>query len=248
MKTFLRFCLAFLLLSFMPSKQSPVSVFLIGDSTMAQKDPEKFPETGWGMKLQPFFTEGVMVKNHAVNGRSTKSFITEGRWQKVLDELKKDDYVFIQFGHNDQKVADSTRYTNPYTAYRANLIRYVTESRSKGAIPVLLTPVVRRDFNEQGTLLDTHGAYPEVMRTVAKELKVPLIDLQILTEELVLSYGPEKSKELYLWVEPGDKNYPDGKQDNTHFNPKGAKAVALIVASEIRRLGIMPLKLLKKEK
>jgi lysophospholipase L1-like esterase len=245
MKTFLCSCLALLLLSFVPPKQNPVSVFLIGDSTMAEKAADKFPETGWGMKLQPFFAENVVIKNHAVNGRSTKSFIAEGRWKKVLDELKKGDYVFIQFGHNDQKVTDSTRYTNPYTAYRTNLIRYVTESRSKGAIPVLLTPVVRRDFNEQGTLLDTHGAYPEVMRTVAKELKVQLIDLQLKTEEMVISYGPEKSKELYLWVEPGDKNYPDGKQDNTHFCPKGAETVALIVANEIRRLGIMPEKILK---
>jgi lysophospholipase L1-like esterase len=245
MKTFLWSCLAFLLLSFVAPKKNTVSVFLIGDSTMAEKQPDKFPEIGWGMKLQPFFAENVVVKNYAVNGRSTKSFITEGRWQKVLDELKKGDYVFIQFGHNDQKVTDSTRYTNPYTAYRTNLIRYVTESRSKGGIPVLLTPVVRRDFNEQGTLLDTHGAYPEVMRSVAKELKVQLIDLQLKTEELVISYGPEKSKELYLWVGAGDKNYPDGKQDNTHFSPKGAEAVARIVAGEIKRQGIMPEKLLK---
>jgi len=213
---------------------------------MAQKQPDKFPETGWGMELQQFFNDKVEVKNFAVNGRSTKSFITEGRWQKVLDELKKGDYIFIQFGHNDQKSTDSTRFTNPFTAYRMNLIKYVEETRKKGAFPILLTPVVRRNFNEKGVLIDTHGTYPEVMRSIAKDLKVPLIDLQIKTEELVISYGPEKSKELYLWVAPGDKNYPEGKQDDTHFNPKGAFCVAQFVVDEIKKQNLTLIKYLKR--
>lgn len=233
------------LVSFNPNNPKKITVFLIGDSTMAVKQPEKYPETGWGMELQQFFSDNAEVKNHAVNGRSTKSFIAEGRWQKVLDELKKGDYVFIQFGHNDQKSTDSTRYANPFTAYRANLARYINEARKKGACPILLTPVARRNFNESGVLIDTHGNYPEVMRMVAKDLNVPLIDLQALTEQLVISSGPEKSKELYLWVEAGDKNYPEGKKDDTHFSPEGASAVAEMVVNEIRRQGIMPGRFLK---
>lgn len=238
MRVFLKLFIVITLLSLTPANKDKISVFLIGDSTMAEKQPEKYPETGWGMELQQFFNEKAEVKNHAVNGRSTKSFIAEGRWQKVLEELKKGDYVFIQFGHNDQKSTDSARYTNPFTAYRTNLTRYINEIRKKGAYPILLTPVVRRNFNESGVLIDTHGNYPEVMRIVAKDLNVPLIDLQVLTEQLVISYGPEKSKELYLWVGPGDKNYPDGKQDDTHFSPGGASAVARMVAEEIQQQGI----------
>lgn len=224
--------------SFKTTDQEKISVFLIGDSTMANKQPDKFPETGWGMLLQQFFNNNVEVKNHAVNGRSTKSFIAEARWQKVLDELKKGDYVYIQFGHNDQKVQDSARFTNPYSGFRANLTKFVNETRVKGANPILLTSVVRRNFNEFGSLIDTHGAYPEVTRSVAKELNVPLIDLQILTEQLVISYGPEKSKELYLWVKPGDKNYPEGKQDDTHFNDKGALLVAKLAIDEMIKQGL----------
>jgi lysophospholipase L1-like esterase len=245
MKKFVSVLIAASLLSMAPSNPDKISVFLIGDSTMAQKQPDKFPETGWGMELQHFFSDKVEVKNHAVNGRSTKSFIKEGRWEKVLADLKKGDYVFIQFGHNDEKLTDSSRFTNPYTSYRANLTKFVEETTKKGAFQILLTPVVRRNFNENGVLIDTHGSYAEVMRTVAKDLKVPLIDLQIKTEELVISFGPEKSKELYLWVAPGDKNYPEGKQDDTHFNPKGALSTAQFVIDEIKKQNLTLVKYLK---
>ncbi|NQU87496.1 MAG: rhamnogalacturonan acetylesterase [Mariniphaga sp.] len=224
--------------SFKVQPQKKLSIFLIGDSTMADKKPDKFPETGWGQALSQFFFDNTVIKNHAVNGRSTKSFITEGRWQKVLEELKNGDYVFIQFGHNDQKFKDSSRYTNPYSSYRANLSKFVSEAREKGAISILCTSVVRRNFNDFGTLIDTHGAYPEVSRSVAKDLNTPLIDLQILTEHLVISTGPEKSKELFLWVEKGHKNYPEGKEDNTHFNNKGAKVVAELAIKELKKLDI----------
>jgi lysophospholipase L1-like esterase len=144
----------------------------------------------------------------------------------------------IQFGHNDQKDKDSSRYTNPYTAYRKNLCRFIEETQAKGATPILLTPIVRRNFNESGTLIDTHGAYPEVMRGVAKEKSVLLIDLQLLTEEMVIRYGSEGSKDLYLHVKPGDVNYPQGKEDNTHLNEKGARMVAEMVAREISHLPV----------
>ena len=127
------------------------TLYTIGDSTMAnKKDPDRNPEHGWAQMLQPFFNNDVIVVNKAVNGRSTKSFINEKRWDSIYKVLKPGDYVFIQFGHNDAKVADSTRYTNPHTTYRHNLIRFVTETRAKGAFPILFSSIARRNFNEQG--------------------------------------------------------------------------------------------------
>ncbi len=226
---------------------SRVAVYLIGDSTMADKpDPVKNPERGWGQMLSSFFSDGVDVCNHAVNGRSTKSFIREGRWDSVLVRLNQGDYVFIQFGHNDAKITDSSRYTNPYTGYRRNLIRYVNESRSRGAKPVLFSPIVRRKFNENGVLEDAHGAYPFIMRDVARELGVPFVDMQLMSEDLILSLGPEKSKELYLWVGPGVyEMYPQGKQDNTHSTEKGALEMARLAVEGLKELNMDIVKYLK---
>lgn len=205
-----------------------LTIYLVGDSTMSDKpDPEINPERGWGQMLPMFFNEQTHIHNFAVNGRSTKSFIDEGKWDAVLEQLQPGDYVFIQFGHNDQKSADPRRFTNPYTAYRRNLIRYVRDSRNKGAVPVLFTSIVRRKFNETGTLEDTHGVYPFVVRDVARELNVPFVDLQLKSEDLVIALGPEASKKLYLWVEPGVyEKLPEGKQDDTHFQEKGATEMA----------------------
>ncbi|WP_442846388.1 rhamnogalacturonan acetylesterase [Leeuwenhoekiella sp. H156] len=208
------------------SQNTPV-LYLIGDSTMAdKKDPDTNPEHGWGQVLHEFLNDSIRVSNHAVNGRSSKSFIAEGRWQTVLDSLKKGDYLFIQFGHNDEKIMDSTRYTFPYTQYRYNLERFVNESRAKGAIPVLMSPIVRRNFNDQGVLVDTHGEYPLVVRMTAKELDVPFIDMQFLTERLEKSYGVADSKKLHLHFKPGENPYyPDGKEDDTHLSYFGAQQV-----------------------
>lgn len=140
-----------------------ITVFTIGDSTMADKKAEVAPETGWCQALPAFMDQGVIIKNRAVNGRSSKSFITEGRWKAVHDSLKPGDYLFIQFGHNDQKIQDTSRYSEPYTTYRHNLARFVKEAREKGATPVLFTSIVRRKF-ENGFLMDTHGDYPVVVR------------------------------------------------------------------------------------
>lgn len=213
-----------------------ISIHLIGDSTMSIKKEEGRPETGWGEMLRQFFNEKVQVKNHAMNGRSTKSFIDEGRWQSVYDSLKQGDYVFIQFGHNDQKFKDPNRYTNPTTMYKQNLIRYITETKEKGANPVLLTSIVRRNFNEYGTLIDTHGEYPDAMREVARDYDVPLIDLQLLSEQLVLSMGESESQSLFLIIEPGEhENYPEGRYDNTHLKKKGAHEISQLVVNEILR-------------
>lgn len=214
------------------------TLYCIGDSTMAnKKDPERNPEHGWAQVLQPLFKENIVVVNKAVNGRSTKSFINEKRWDSIYKNLKKGDYVFIEFGHNDQKIEDSTRYTNPHTAYRHNLIRFVKESREKGAIPVLLTSISRRNFNEKGVLVPTHGDYPLETRLVAQEYKVPFIDLEYYTEKLEQSFGPEKSKQLHLHFKAGENPFYDkDKADDTHLSLLGATKIAQIVIDQIKLL------------
>jgi len=224
-----------ILCGFQRENEKRIRIFMIGDSTMANKAPEKSPETGWGMVFNEFFDGRILVENHAMNGRSSKSFIAEGRWQKVFDQLQEGDFVFIQFGHNDQKTNNPNLYTNPTTTFRANLEKYVTESRSKGAVPILLSPVVRRNFNEEGVLMDTHGIYPLITRLVAERMSVPFIDLQLLTERKVIELGSEESKKLYLWLDTGENaNYPDGVKDNTHFNRNGALSVAKMVVDELK--------------
>lgn len=224
------------------------TLFLVGDSTMADKiNPNENPEHGWGQILPSLMTNGILIQNHATNGRSSKSFRTEGRWDKVKDLLKKGDYVIIQFGHNDQKIEDSLRFTNPSTQYRANLERYVKETREKGAKPILMTSIVRRNFNEKGVLIDTHNLYPIVVRMVANDLKVTFIDLQKATEEIVLSYGVEKSKQLYLHFNPKEVSYyPDGKHDDTHLSKLGATLTAEKALSELSKLNIGLEKYIKK--
>jgi lysophospholipase L1-like esterase len=235
----LLFVLVLFLSSFQIEQDHPITIYMIGDSTMANKAPERFPETGWGQVFRELFNDKVKVQNHAVNGRSSKSFLDEGLWDKVCRRLKPGDYVFIQFGHNDEKADSPDRYTNPYSTYRANLERYVTETRSKGAVPVILSSIVRRKFNEKGTLEDTHGAYPFVARMVARETGAGFIDLQLLTENLVAQSGPKDSEKLFLILQPGESvNYPQGITDNTHLNNNGAKQVALLVATELKRQNI----------
>src|SRR2546428_10261767 len=158
------------------AQPKPLTVFLAGDSTMAQKLPQKRPETGWGEMLGDFFQDGkVIIDNRAQNGRSTRTFISEGRWQAIVDALKPGDYVFIQFGHNDESKEKVDRYTPP-ADYRSNLVKFISEVRARKALPVLLTPVMRRRFNSSGELQDTHGEYPDIVRSVAGEYKVSLID------------------------------------------------------------------------
>jgi lysophospholipase L1-like esterase len=208
-----------------------ITVFTIGDSTMANKKAEVAPEIGWCQAFPAFVDQTVVIKNRAVNGRSTKSFISEGRWKSVLDSLNPGDYVFIQFGHNDEKIQDSTRYTEPFTSYRKNLERFVRETREKGATPILFTSIVRRKF-ENGFLTDTHGNYPIVVRQVAAEMNVPMIDLQMLTAGAVTALGDEASKNVYLWTPPTDK-FPQGRKDDTHLCKEGANLVAKLAAQQL---------------
>ncbi|MCH7408404.1 rhamnogalacturonan acetylesterase [Belliella sp. DSM 111904] len=214
-----------------------VTLFLIGDSTLADKPyTGSNPEKGWGQVLPLYFKEGIVVENHAVNGRSTRSFRDEGRWDLVMAKVQKDDYVLIEFGHNDQKVNSPDRYAEANTDFRNNLIRYVEEIREKGALPILATPISRRSFDENGKLTDTHGRYTEVVREVSETFDVPLLDLHQKTVELLEQFGMEKSKELFLHYRPGDyEQFPDGIEDNTHLSPTGAFKVADLAVQEMKK-------------
>lgn len=215
--------------------QRPVNIFLAGDSTMAVKLPEKRPETGWGEKLEAHFTPGtVKVENRAANGRSTKTFISEGKWQAIIDNLRRGDFVFIQFGHNDSSKDKGERYTPP-DDYRRNLTRFVDEVRSKGGVAVLLTPVMRRRFDKNGNFFDTHGEYPDIVRSVAREKNAVLIDMHRMSEKVIVAYGVDGSLMLFLQLKPGENaNYPNGIDDNTHFSPLGAEEMAKVVVEGIR--------------
>ncbi|MDY3848970.1 MAG: rhamnogalacturonan acetylesterase [Prevotella sp.] len=240
------------------SREDGFTVFMIGDSTMANKDTTGGKqERGWGMVLQQYFDSKVIVDNHAVNGRSSKSFIDEGRWQKVLDKIRPGDYVFIQFGHNDEK-PQPERHTDPGTTFDANLRRFVEETRSKGGIPVLFNAVVRRNFAirqqkndddeklrnldakdakgviEGDTLYDTHGDYRVSPMNVARELDVTFIDANAITHELEQGLGREASKKLHMIFAPGETpSLPNGRWDNTHYNIYGANQVALLLIKAV---------------
>lgn len=244
-----RFLLLSLLIFFhLNINAQQITLYTIGDSTMANKpNPEVNPERGWGQMLPQFFTNALKIDNRAVNGRSTRSFRERNHWQPIYENLKKGDYLFIQFGHNDGKTTDPTRYTNPHSSYRHNLIRYILETREKGATPILLTSIARRKFNEEGVLLDSHGAYTLETRLVAQEYKVHLIDLQYYTELLEEKYGKEQSKLLHLHFPKGTHdNYPEGIDDNTHLSVLGATEIAQLVVNDLIRTKHPLAKYLKK--
>ncbi|MBE7174232.1 MAG: rhamnogalacturonan acetylesterase [Williamsia sp.] len=221
--------------SFMPLEKKKIKVYLIGDSTMANKQVKAYPETGWGMPFTVFFDSTVVVDNRAQNGRSTRSFMAENRWQPVVDQLQEGDYVLVQFGHNDE-VPTKTTYTKP-EEFTANLVKYVSDTKSKKAIPVLITPVARRKFNAGGHITGTHDEYSALVRKVAQEQGVALIDLDKISQELLQKMGPENSKLLFNYVEPGEHpNYPQGRQDDTHFSEFGARRMAELVLAQIKAL------------
>ena len=240
--------------------QKTTTIFIIGDSTAAKKDLSKgSPERGWGMALQCYFDEAfIRVDNHAVNGRSSKSFIGEGRWKQVLDKLQPGDYVVIQFGLHDEKPGE-TRHTDPGSTFDYTLAKYVRETREKGGIPILMNPVVRRNFakkqvssagddeslrnttfkdganvQEGDSLVDTHGLYAVAPRDVAQRMNCLFVDANKITHDLEQSLGVEKSKKLHMWYKPGEHPaLPKGRQDNTHYNIYGAHQVAKLLADAL---------------
>ncbi|MFJ8947813.1 rhamnogalacturonan acetylesterase [Streptomyces sp. NPDC102395] len=199
------------------------TLYIAGDSTAAQKYADAAPETGWGTALPFFLRESLAVANHAVNGRSSKSFVDEGRLDAILSVIRPGDVLLVQFAHNDEKATDPSRYTEPWTTYRDFLRRYVDGARARGARPVLLTPVERRRFDAAGDAVPSHGEYPAAMRALAREEGVPLLDLQAQSLALWQELGVEGTKTYFNWTE--------SEQDNTHFNPPGAIALARLVAA-----------------
>ena len=237
MKIYIRYILivlSVLSLSFsIPPRK--MRIFLVGDSTMSQKALTAYPETGWGMIFSKFIdTSNTVIYNVAQNGRSTKTFIQEGRWASVVDSLHQGDVVLIQFGHNDEVQTKPQSTTEK--VFQENLARYIKDVKAKKAIPVLITPAARRSFSPEGKLEDTHKVYSQLVRDVAKEKKVNLLELDKRSQDLLVSFGPENSKWLFNHLKPGQNpNYPEGKQDNTHFSELGARKMAEIIYAELRR-------------
>lgn len=227
----------FLLLAFsVQQEKKKITIFMAGDSTMAVKEPKVFPEHGWGMPFVYFFDSTVAVDNRAKNGRSTRTFIEEGSWKKLIDDVKPGDYVLIQFGHNDEAKEKTDRYTTP-EQYKANLSRFIDETRKKGGHPVLITPVSRRRFDTTGNAIPTHEAYSPLVKETADEKKVPCIDLDTKSRALYQQFGKEHSKWLFLQLNAGEHpNYPNGRNDNTHFNELGARLVAQLVLHDLKDL------------
>lgn len=214
-------------------QKKKIQVFLAGDSTVANYPDHQAPMAGWGQLIGTYFSNDVSVCNEARCGKSSKSFVEEGRLQKILDGIQSGDYLLVQFGHNDNK----PRGTLPFTTFQQYLTQYIDGAREKGALPVLVTPVQRRRFDDNGLLVPTHGEYPEAIFQLARQKEVPVIDLLERTEKLYLSLGIEGSKRLFVWFQPNEHpNYPEGVLDNTHFHEFGADLVAQLVIDEIRKL------------
>ncbi|MFF9812968.1 rhamnogalacturonan acetylesterase [Streptomyces sp. NPDC014006] len=214
-----------------PSPKASRTLYIAGDSTAAQKYADAAPETGWGMALPFFLHRELVVADHAMNGRSSRSFIDEGRLGAILSVIRPGDVLVVQFAHNDEKATDPTRYTEPWTTYRECLRRYVDGARERGARPVLATPVERRRFDAAGDAQPTHGDYPAAMRALAEEERVALLDVQRLSLALWQELGVEETKTYFNWTAT--------EQDNTHFNPPGAIAVARLVARELLRTRVL---------
>ncbi len=202
------------------------TVYYIGDSTVARNNIHSYPQTGMSQALHLYLKESVRIESHAKNGRSTKSFLEEGRFGPVEAALAPGDFLFIQFGHNDEK-PDPARHTDPDTTFRENLLRFVRGAEKAGAYPVLLTPIARRLFDEGGSFLPgSHGAYPEAVRKTAREANVPVIDLTAMTEEFLARLGDGQSRPLFVWP-----------RDNTHLKPEGAVKMAGFLARGLEALG-----------
>lgn len=252
--------LALPVMAFAQVPADTITVFMIGDSTKANKPLDKEnQERGWGQML-PIYLEGaIKVDNHAVNGRSSKSFIDEGRWEKVREQIRPGDYVIIQFGHNDEKAKSPDRYTVPGSTFDANLKKFVNETREKGGTPILMNSIVRRNFPANGiaaaqtddrqktwkkglenypaegdTLVDTHGDYRIAPKNVAEEMGVVFVDMNTLTHELVQGLGKDSSKDLFMWMPVGKYEFaPNGRIDNTHLNVYGGIVVSRLAVNAL---------------
>lgn len=218
-----------------------ISIFLVGDSTVATNYEDTFPQTGWGQMLCKFITRPMLIKNHGINGRSSKSFINEGRLNTISKEITTGDFLFIQFGHNDEK-DDPEKYTDPNTSYKDNLKLFINIANTRGATPVLISPVTRRSFDLAGKIINTHKGYTQAVGELAKELNIAYIDLFMKSKILLEELGDEKSKELFLWLKPGEyQNFKTGITDNTHFSQKGAYEIAKLIIQGVKEENLFPL-------
>ena len=249
--------LSIIILSSFAIKSKTTTIYLIGDSTVADYsleedyDTKRFPVVGWGQMFQPFFhqdslklvknivgnTKAVKIDDRAKGGRSTRTFFQEGRWAAVYNSLKKGDVVMIQFGHNDASVDKTERYVN-IEGYKEFLRLFVNQTLQKGALPILMTPVTRNYPWKDGKLSSAHGEYPQAVKDVAKELNVKLIDLNELSIEFFSSKGQEYVTNNYFMnlgagLYPA---YPNGLKDNTHFKVEGGKEVARLVFNAMKNL------------
>ncbi|HVY81681.1 MAG TPA: rhamnogalacturonan acetylesterase [Steroidobacteraceae bacterium] len=213
------------------------NVFIAGDSTAAEYAPDRYPQLGWGMVLKCAFGDDVAVHNLAQSGRSSKSFITEGFFSRIEHEIQKGDTLLIQFGHNDEKIADAARYTNPETDFKVWLRRYIDTARDRGAQPVLITPVARRKFKD-GVPVDTHAPYAQAMRELAAETHTPLIDLTADSMSWLARLGEPASRQYYLVFTPEQHiaRFPEGHEDNTHFSEMGARQIAELIIERLSQL------------
>ena len=201
-------------------------IFYIGDSTVQLNKIDTYPQTGMAQVLELFTAPGVDVMPHGKNGRSTKSFLDEGRFEPVREQLAAGDFLFIQFGHNDEK-DDPLRHTEPFGSFQENLRFFIREARARGAFPVLITPIARRLFDSEGHFLPgSHGEYPEAIRQVGREVQVPVADLTALTEKFLADLGDEASKPLFVWP-----------KDNTHLKYDGAVKMAELLCAQLREFG-----------
>lgn len=235
--------LALAMLLCLSAGKRPVSIFMAGDSTMADRtDTTITAERGWGQLLPTFLSQDIIVKNHAKNGRSTKSFLAEGRWEDIKKELRRGDIVIIQFGHNDTKQDDPIRYT-PIADYEKNLCLMIKEAKKKGARPILCTPIARRYFSkETGELVNRHGGYPQAARRVAQAMDIPLVDMTAITTDWLTQTGNEASVHYFAHMPAGKySKYPEGKKDNTHLSMAGAREVAYLFATAVQQQKIKPL-------
>lgn len=211
-------------------------IYLIGDSTCQNNTRKTYPQHGWGQVFSAFIDEKHKIINLAKNGRSSKSFLEEGLFKPCEENISNGDYLFIQFGHNDEK-EDEARHTDPFTTYQEYLLYYINVARKNNATPILLSSIYRRHFDENGNVKDNcHLDYPKAMEELAKQENVIYIDMCNLTKQLLIDLGDKKSKELFMNFKPNTyKNYPEGKIDNTHLRLKGAKEVCKILVDEISK-------------
>ena len=215
-------------------------IVTLGDSTMQFNNQFKYPQTGWPQALERFLKPNCPILNFARNGRSTKSFIEQGLFADALKEIKEDDLVLIEFGHNDLKKEDPLRYTRPYGTYQENLKFMVEEIQKKNAKVILLTSITERKFKD-GELLKTHGEYPQAVKALAQKLQVPCIDLFEKTREVVQKEGEELSKRFYMNFEAGlYESKLDGSNDDTHLRYEGAFMVADCFYKEMIKLKLYP--------